>query len=460
MTRQILINRSIGETRAAYLEDDAIKDIRLYRDHNPSYVGAIYLGRITKISSEFQAAFVELDNSLEGFLPLKSLPKTSGKKPKDLTTLIHEGQRIIVQVTADAKSGKSLKLTGRIELISTAIVIHPFRAGAFVSSRIKDPHRRAELKEFGLSINLKEFGLTFRTEAANIPLTQLKTTADQMIGHWRAVSKNIKTAKCPDLLAQGPDAIEQIMREFTSSGLTNIIIDQANAHKRAVLWCKNFAPDLKDNISLYNKSESLFRHYDVDEEIEQLSSSQISIKSGGWITIEETEALTVIDVNMGDAQLSNDYELQVLKLNQIAAREIFRQLRLRSIGGIIIIDFINMQNKGQIKSFLHFIDELMMSDSMPLQRGNMSSFGLLELTRKSRQQNLNQLLVSKSELNKNVTSQCLDLLRDAQSEANARPGKPATIKVSAAQKLWLENHSKLFDSFKSQTGSSLKMEFK
>ena len=321
MTRQILINRSIGETRAAYIEDEVVKDIRLYRDHNPSYVGAIYLGRITKVSSEFQAAFVELGNGLSGFLPLKSLPKIPGKKPKDLTTLIHEGQRIIVQVTADATPGKSLKLTGRVELISTAIILHPFREGSFVSSRIKDPQRRAELKEFGQSINLKELGLTFRTEAATIPLAQLKTTADQMIEHWRAASKNIKTAKCPDLLSQGPDAIEQILREFTTPDITNIITDQASAHKRAVLWCKNFAPDLKDRISLYNKSESLFGHYDVDDEIEQLSSSKIPIKSGGWITIEETEALTVVDVNMGDAQLSGDSELQLLKLNQIAARE-------------------------------------------------------------------------------------------------------------------------------------------
>ncbi len=460
MTRQILINRSIGETRAAYIEDEVVKDIRLYRDHNPSFVGAIYLGRITKVSSEFQAAFIELGNDLNGFLPLKSLPKIPRKKPKDLTTLIHEGQCIIVQVTADATPGKHLKLTGRVELVSTAILLHPFRAGAFVSSRIKDPQRRAELKEFGQNMDLNELGLTFRTEAASIPLEQLKNTADRMIAHWRKVEKNFKTAKCPDLLAQGPDAIDQIMREFTAPDITAIIIDQANAHKRAVLWCKSFAPDLMDRISLYNKSESLFGHYDVDDEIEQLYSSKIPIKSGGWIAIEKTEALTAIDVNMGDALLSNDTELQVLKLNQIAAREIFRQLRLRSIGGIIVIDFINMQNKGQIKSFLHFIDELMLSDSMPLQRGNMSSFGLLELTRKSRQQNLNQLLLSNSEINKNVTSGCLDLLREAQREATASPGKPATIKVNTAQKLWLENHNELFDNFKSQTGSPLKTELK
>ncbi|MBL4603804.1 MAG: S1 RNA-binding domain-containing protein, partial [Emcibacteraceae bacterium] len=134
MTRNILINSSIGETRMALIENDEITEIKLYRDHSPSYIGAIYQGRVTKISSEFQAAFVELDKNLNGFLPLKFLPKTPGKKPKDLTTLLHEGQRIIVQVTADASPGKSLKLTGRIELISTAVVLHPFRVGAFVSS--------------------------------------------------------------------------------------------------------------------------------------------------------------------------------------------------------------------------------------------------------------------------------------------------------------------------------------
>ncbi|MBT5187910.1 MAG: S1 RNA-binding domain-containing protein [Kordiimonadaceae bacterium] len=458
MTKEILINSSIGETRMALRDAGIIKEIRLFRDHNPSYVGAIYLGRITKVSSEFQAAFIDLGNNLNGFLPLKSLPKFQGKKPKDLTTLVQEGQRIIVQVTADAPAGKSLKLTGRVEILSTSIVLHPFREGAFVSSRIKDPDKRAELKQFGIDMALEHIGLTFRTEAETIAIDQLDKTAGQLINHWRLIMQNIDKAKCPSLLTQGPNPIEQIMREFTTADITNIIVDHASALKTATQWAKSFAPDLSEKISLHKEKEPLFSHYDIDDEIELVGSPNIPLPSGAWITIEETEALTVIDVNMGDAQISSDNEKQIFSVNQQAAREIFRQLRLRGIGGIIVIDFIDIGNKGQIKSFLHFIDELMLGDPEPVQRGNISSFGLLELTRKSRQHNLNSLLLKKSVLSKNTASECLDLLRDCENQAKNNLGQPIRLKLNNDQKKWLENNSHLFDDFLSRTGSPITMD--
>ncbi|MBT6036165.1 MAG: ribonuclease E/G, partial [Kordiimonadaceae bacterium] len=388
-SKEILINSAIGETRMALLENGQVSEIRLFRDHHPSYMGAVYLGRVSKLSSELQAAFIDLGNNISGFLPLKTLPKIIGKKPKDLTSLLHEGERIIVQVTADATAGKSLKLTARPELVSTAVVFHPMRAGAFVSSRIKDPDRRTELKEFGKYVVLNDMGLTFRTEAADIPLDQLGETAGKLIDHWKKITRGLKNLKCPSLLSQGPDPIEQIMREFTSADISAIIIDQASALKTASLWAKNFAPDLISKISHYKSKQSLFSHYEVDDQIEQITSPHISLNSGAWITIEQTEALTVIDVNMAGAQFSSDHNKQIFSLNREAAREIFRQLRLRGIGGIIVIDFVDMKDKGQIKSLLHFIDELMLSDPEPVQRGNISSFGLLELTRRTKQNNLN-----------------------------------------------------------------------
>ena len=180
------------------------------------------------------------------------------------------------------------------------------------------------------------------------------------------------------------------MRQFTTSDISNIIIDQSSALKKASLWAKSFAPDLIEKISAFKQNQSLFSYYEVDDELEQISSPNVPLPSGAWITIEQTEALTAIDVNMGDALLSNDQEIQIFKVNRQAAREIFRQLRLRGIGGLIVIDFINMNDKGQIKSLLHFIDELMQGDPSPVQRGNLSSFGLLELTRQSKQINLNR----------------------------------------------------------------------
>lgn len=457
-TKKILINSAIGETRMALIEDDKIAEVRLFRDHNPSYVGAVYLGRVVKLSTEFQAAFVELDNHMSGFLPLKTLPKSPGKKPKNLTTLLHEGQRIIVQVTADAGEDKSVKLTGRIELISTAIVLHPMREGAYVSSRIKDPNKREELKEFGQTLILEGTGLTFRTTAETIPLEQLKSTANQLIHHWKQISKNIDKVKCPALLTQGPNPVEQIMREYSGADVSEIIIDHASALNTASQWATTFAPDLKEKLTLFKAKSSLFSDYEVDDILEQVRSPHIALNSGAWITIEQTEAMTVIDVNMGHAQISNDQDKQIFSINREAAREIFRQLRLRSIGGIIVIDFINMADKGQVKSLLHFTDELMLIDPSPIQRGNISSLGLLELSRKAKQQNLSQLLLEKTVLSHNLASKCLELIRHAENEASENPGKPVTIKVTKSIKKWFEDHSIMFDQFQKRTGSILQME--
>jgi len=341
VSKKLIINCNIGETRFALLEDDRVSEIRLFRDHNPSYVGAIYVGRVIKVSSEFQAAFVQLSKELTGFLPLKNMPKRSGKKIKDLTTALHEGERIIVQVTADAAPGKSVKLTGRIELISTALVVHPFRSGAFVSSRIKNPLKREELKKFGTGLAIGEIGVTFRTDAENIPINQLKDTLDNLIINWKNISKSQASEKCPSLLTQGPDPIEQIMRDYSTTNLTEIIIDHAGALKIAVFWAKKFAPNLVDKITHYTVKEGIFSHYDVDDALEQISTENISTKSGSWITFEKTEAMTVIDVNMGNAQVSSDSEVQIFAINREAAREIFRQFRLRGTGGIIIVDFIS-----------------------------------------------------------------------------------------------------------------------
>lgn len=456
--KHILINSGIGETRMAIMQYGTVTDIRLFRDHAPSYVGAIYLGRIKKLSSEMQAAFVELSDGKEGFLPLKNLPKTPGKKPKDLTTLLHEGQRIIVQVTADAPKGKLCKLTAKAELISTAIVLHPFRTGAFVSSRIKDPDRRAELKLFGEEITPDDMGMTFRTDAEHVPLDELKAIAGEMVSLWNKVSKDLKSQKCPSLLAQGPEPVEQILRDFSSSDTDSIIIDQASALGIAKSWANKFAPGLAEKISNYTETAPLFDYYEVSDDLELVTSPNITLNSGAWITIEGTEALTAIDVNMGSANISKDKNKAVFATNREAAREIFRQIRLRGIGGLIVIDFIDMTDKGNMKSLLHFVDELMFDDPMPIQRGNISSFGLLEITRQSKHIPLDRMLLEKTEIQKSTSASALDLIRGAEGEAKNKPGLPISIKVTKAQKKWLEDHSEIFDDFSKRTGSSLKME--
>lgn len=241
MTSDILINSAIGETRLALLEAEKPVEVRLFRDHEPSLVGAVYYGRITSLSPEFQAAFVDLGNGVTGFLPLTLLPKRAGGKPKDLTTLLNESQKIIVQVTTDAARDKSVKLTGRVEIISSALILHPFREGAFISSRIKDPSRREELKTFASGLNLRGMGLTLRTEAGQLPNDEIKKTADRLIRHWTRSIDNRDKNKVPFLLSQGPDCLLQILREYGSAKHDRIIFDQPSVLKEAQDWAREFS---------------------------------------------------------------------------------------------------------------------------------------------------------------------------------------------------------------------------
>ncbi len=456
--KKILINRSLGEVRAAVINGEDLTDIRLYRDLVPSYVGTVFLGRVTKLSKELQAAYVNLGKNLNGFLPLKTLPKPQGKKPKDLTILLHEGQRIMVQVTTDARSEKQFKLTGRVELVTPTLVFHPNRAGAYVSSRIKDPGRREDLKKFGRILDLNDYGLTFRTDAEHFANEQLSDLTGHMIHHWQSVTKNLKSCECPMVLSQAPEPVEQILRDFAASDVGEILIDDGALVGKAKDWLKTYAQNQVDTLAHYTDKEPLFTRFGVEDEIEQVYAPSVNLKSGGWITIEKTEALTAIDVNMGGATFSSDKAKQVFALNREAAREIFRQIRLRSIGGIIVIDFVDMIDKGDIKSLQNFIDELMMNDPAPMQRGNISSFGLLELTRRAREVSLNELLLEPARSQKTTSTLCLDLLRREAQEATNRPGIPRTAKVNHDMMIWFNQRPELLEDFTKKTGSILKLE--
>ncbi len=456
--KKILISHSIGEVRAAVCIGDIITDIRLYRDHVPSYVGTVFLGRVSKLSKELQAAYVELGDNLAGFLPLKTLPKPAGKKPRDLTTLLHEGQRLIVQVVTDARNEKQLKLSARIELVTPTVIFHPHRAGAYVSSRIRDPERREELKKYGHSLDLQDYGLTFRTDAQHVPNDDLTDVARTLILHWQEATKNIKSCPCPAVISQPSDPLEQILREFVSADTDEILIDDSALLGRAKKWLQTYFTKKVECAIHYSNKEALFNRYLVEDELDSILSDRLYLKSGAWITIEQTEALTAIDVNMGSARFSNDREKQIFTLNREAMREIFRQLRLRSIGGIIVIDFVDMTDKGDIKSLQNFADELMANDPAPMQRGNISSFGLMEVTRSSRGASLDELLISKVQKRKNISAVCLALLRREEQEAARRPGIARTIKIDDEQKKWFDLKPDLLEQFTNKTGSILKLE--
>ena len=455
MPSEILINSAIGETRLAHMENDQPVEIRLFRDHEPSLVGAVYYGRVTSLSKEFQAAFVDLGDNQTGFLPLNLLPKRPGGKPKDLTALLTEGQKIIVQVTADATNEKSAKLTGRIEIISSALILHPFREGAFISSRIKSPERREELKSFANELKLKGMGLTLRTEAQFLSNDDIKKTADHLIRHWVRAVENRDKKKVPFLLSQGPDCLLQILREYGSAKHDRMVFDQPATLKVAQVWAKEFAPDLLQRMELHQESTPLFEQFGVEEELDRLFDKKIPLSSGAWITIEQTEAMVTVDVNMGNARLSNDPMKQRLNINFEAAREIFRQIRLRGIGGLIVIDFINISGKSKVSNLLAVVDNLILGDPVQVQRSNLSAFGLLELARKTSHSALSPQMLNHIQPSPTVETAALAMLRQWERNAATKPGVPLTVNSGPEVTAWLQAQPELLNKFTRRTGSKL-----
>ncbi|MCK5424124.1 MAG: ribonuclease E/G [Emcibacter sp.] len=455
MPSDILINSAIGETRLALMEAGLPVEIRLFRDHEPSLIGAIYYGRVTSLSKEFQAAFIDLENGLTGFLPLTLLPKRPGGKPKDLTTLLNEGQKIIVQVTADATADKSAKLTGRVEIISSALILHPFREGAFISSRIKNPARREELKSFASTLKLKGMGLTLRTEAQHLSDDDIKSTANHLIRHWIRAVENRDKKKVPFLLSQGGDSLLQILRQYGSTKHDRMIFDQPACLKEAQDWAREFAPDLLDRMMLHCESAPLFEYFDVEEELDRIFDKKIPLPSGAWITIEQTEAMVTVDVNMGNARLSNDPIKQRLNINFEAAKEVFRQIRLRGISGLVVIDFINISGKSEVSNLLGVIDNLIQNDPVQIQRSNLSAFGLLELARKASHQVLSRQILAPTRPAPTVETAALTLLRKAVQDAAAKPGIPLTVMTDPAIAAWLKEQPELMNKFTKRTGSKL-----
>ncbi len=455
MTSEVLINSAIGETRLALLKDEQTVEIRLFRDHEPSLMGAVYYGRVKSLSKEFQAAFIDLGNDVTGFLPLTLLPKRPGGKPKDLTTLLNEGQKIIVQVTADATADKSAKLTGRVEIISSTLILHPFREGAFISSRIKDPERRQELKSFTNDLKLKGMGLTLRTEAQHLSNDDIKKTADHLIRHWIRAMENRDRKKVPFLLSQGPDNLLQILREYGCAKHDRIIFDQPATLKLAQVWAKEFAPDLRERMMLHCETMPLFEHFGVEEELDRMLDKKIPLPSGAWITIEQTEAMVTVDVNMAGARLNNDPIKQRLSINFEAAREIFRQIRLRGISGLIVVDFINISGKSDVSNLLTVVDNLIQNDPIQIQRSNLSAFGLLELARKAGHLALSQQILAQPQLAPTIETAALTQLRQSERDASAKPGIPLSVKVTPKVAAWLKAQPGLLNEFTRRTGSKL-----
>ena len=358
--KRIIISHKLGETCAVVTKDDEVKAIRISRGE-PKLIGNVYRGRVKNILPGMQAAFVDIGRDKNVFLQF-------GK-----TLKISVGQSILIQIEKDEIGSKGARATLNISLAGRLLIFLPTLNYVGVSSKIRDMERE-RLHAVAKKIRPKNTGLIVRTAAEGCDENTLLEELARLQEIWIEIQKKFSKSNSPALLYGNNDLIEKIIRdEFTSE--TEIIVDNLKIYRKLVKFV--------DNVNFYEGDKHIFENFGVAEEISKLSWRELTLPSGGRIVIDKTEALTAIDVNTGKFIGETNFCETILKTNLEAAELILKQLKLRDIGGIIIVDFIDMTSSEHKKILMNFLRELAACDRNKTKIIDMTPLGLVEITRHS-----------------------------------------------------------------------------
>lgn len=451
MPKIIQINVGPGETRVAVTGDSRLEEFYVERTaglEDPSgraghsVLGNIILGRVQRVLPAMQAAFVEIGLERAGFLGAKEarcladLPGFRDALP-DISDCVHEGEAILVQVIKDPIGEKGARLSANFTLPGRLLVLVPHQKGVALSRRIEDDAERTRLTQLVEAIGarpgaLKDAGYIVRTVATGASEAELIEDTERLAAEWRELEARRAAARPPATLYCDLDPIARTLRDCVDADVTQVLIDDAAALEEARAYAAEAMPDVLPLIAL--SPQPLF-DADTEGQIEQLLNPRVALASGGWITIECTEALTAIDVNSGSFTASTGLEETSLRINLDAAAEIARQLRLRAIGGLVIIDFIHLGECENIAKVLQVLALGLGCDRVPTQIAPMSEFGIVQLTRKRVRDPLVRFLTEPARSClpggriKTATTIANEFLRRIEREALANPGR--TIDAAA-----------------------------
>ncbi|MDP6705643.1 MAG: Rne/Rng family ribonuclease [Alphaproteobacteria bacterium] len=375
MTDEILINVGPREIRAALIEAERPVEVWHWRRDQTPLLGRIHLGRVTGLAPGADAAFVDFGGERAGFLSLRD-------------DRLEEGQAVLVQVAKEPYADKGASLTMDLSLPGRFLALRPLQPGIALSRQIKDKAERARLLALGESLaeseGLAEIGGGFilRTAAEGADEAALSAEAAALVERWRRLDREAGTARPPALLYADDDPIRRCLREQCCPKVRRVLIDDGEALASARDYCTEMMPWAAERLARHTGAGALFDLYDTEAEIEAALEPHLDLPSGGSIAIEATEALTAIDVNAGRLAGGRDAAETALATNLEAAAEMARQLRLRAIGGLIVIDFIDMNAAGAVARLLAALDAALARDRAPTRRSEMSAFGLVEMTRR------------------------------------------------------------------------------
>jgi ribonuclease G len=399
MTGEILINVTPRESRAAIVENGVLQEVLIERASRRGYVSNVYKGRVTRVLPGMQAAFVELGLERTAFLHASDIqtapgPDENGAAAPDIRRLVQEDSEILVQVLKEPIGTKGARLTTHITIPSRYLVMIPSSGGIGVSARIEDEQERERLRGLMLEIADPERapGYIVRTAAEGAPLDALRADALFLEKIWSMIRNDATDAAPGQLVYQDLRLPVRVLRDHFGPEIESVRIDCARTYEEMRDFATTFMPQLASAIELYGGDRPIFDLHGIEDEISRALERKVALKSGGYLIFDQTEAMTTIDVNTGGYVGHRNLEETIFRTNLEAAAAITRQLRLRNLGGIIIIDFIDMSEEEHRRQVLHALAARLARDHAKTQIMNVSPLGLVEMTRKRSRESLEQML--------------------------------------------------------------------
>jgi len=401
LSTEILINASLHEARAAVVENGVLQEVYLERASRRGLISNIYKGRVSRVLPGMQAAFIEIGLERTAFLHASDIfdPRHAGTgieppRSENIRALVTEGDEILVQVVKDPLGTKGARLTTYITLPSRYLVYMPQGRGVGVSARIEDPAERERLRSAVTEgiIAEEDAGYIVRTAAEDAAPESLRADMAYLRKLWEFVRQKGLRAQPGSLVHADLPLHLRILRDSLRPEVERVLIDQPNAHREMLEFAASFMPEVMSRIELYAERRPLFELHHVEEEIQKALERKVPLKSGGHLVIDQTESMTTIDVNTGAFVGHRNLEETIFRTNLEAAVAIARQLRLRNLGGIIIIDFIDMEEAEHRRQVIQALEKALSDDHVKTNISSVSPLGLVEMTRKRTRESLEHLL--------------------------------------------------------------------
>ena len=444
MNEQILINVTPQETRVAITEQGAVQELHVERDSSRGLVGNVYLGRVCRVLPGMQSAFVEIGLPRAAFLHVADIwtaRGSNGAADRPIEKILTEGQALLVQVVKDPIGSKGARLSTQISIAGRLLVYLPQDPHIGISQRIEDEAEREQLREriHSLIPAGETGGFIVRTVAESATDAELSADIEYLITLWKQIQLSAQSAAPQSVLYQDLSLATRVLRDLVTSTTERIVVDSRETFTRMVEFAEKYTRQALPILEHYTGERPLFDLFAVEEEIERALARRVDLKSGGYLIIDQTEALTTVDVNTGGFVSGRSFDDTIFKTNLEAAQAIARQLRLRNLGGIIIVDFIDMESVEHRDAVLAEFRKALSRDRTRVTVNGFSQLGLVEMTRKRTRESLAHVLcepcpicAGRGEL-KTPQTICYDILREilrAHRQFNAKE-----YRILASQKV-------------------------